>query len=403
LRKKNLFHPKEDDDTMHIWDCILPGVFGSSKNSKTYEETNMTQLGEEGPLLPESGVFYGDEEQFQQALQNAYIMGLWDVGLERVPRVPQPKARPYRWRWQDLSRLSVLSWRFVPVEQGPSRRIHGRVLALVNPASKNFGTTDTLFAGIQSLLPGETVRAHRHSMQAIRFILAGQGASTTVDGERMEVGPGDFILTPGWMWHQHHNASSGSPMIWFDGLDLPLVNHLAATFFELYGEDELPVRASSASAGLAAVGLRPAHWQSEQGRLLHYPWAQTRQALETYARETKTGVVEMEFIHPLTGGAVLPTMSCGMIRMEPGAGSRRRREVASTIMVVFAGRGYSLINGERFSWEQGDVLAIPSWVWFEHLADPDPDAQPAVLFTMTDRPALQALGLYRCEEASACK
>lgn len=188
-------------------------------------------------------------------------------------------------------------------------------------------------------------------------------------------------------------------MIWLDGLDLPLVDHLAATFFELYEEDELPVRANSVSAGLAAVGLRPAHWQQEQGRLLHYPWAQTRHALETYAQETTTGVVEMEFIHPLTGGAVLPTMSCGMIRMEPGAGSERRREVASTILVVFVGRGYSLINGERFSWEQGDVLAVPSWAWSEHVADHGPDARPALLFTMTDRPALQALGLYRSELA----
>ena len=89
------------------------------------------------------------------------------------------------------------------------------------------------------------------------------------------------------------------------------------------------------------------------------------------------------------------------MRLEPGAGSERRREVASTVMLVFAGRGYSLINGERFSWEQGDVLVVPSWAWCEHVAESGPDAQPAFLFTVTDRPALQALGLYRSELAPA--
>lgn len=364
----------------------------------------MTHLGEEGLSLPESVASDGDEAHFQQALQAAHLMGLWNVGPEQVPRIPHPKARSYLWRWQELSRMAALSWRFVPVEHGPSRRVHGRVLALINPASTNFGTTDTLFAGIQSLLPGETLLAHRHSMQAIRFILAGHGASTTVDGERLAMEPGDFLLTPGWMWHQHHNPSSGSPMVWLDGLDLPLVDRLAATFFELYGgEDELPVRNMSASVGFAAVGLRPANWQPGQAgtRLLRYPWTETQHALETSVSATTTGVVEMEFIHPLTGGAILPTMSCGVVRMEPGTTSARRREVASTILLVFAGRGYSLINGERFSWERGDVLAVPSWAWVEHVADHGSDAQPTVLFIMTDRPALQALGLYRKEQAPA--
>jgi gentisate 1,2-dioxygenase len=109
----------------------------------------------------------------EQALQVTHLMGLWKVGPEHVPRVPRPQTRPYLWLWQDLSRLVALSWRFVPVEQGPSRRVFDRVLALVNPAGRKMGTTDTLFAVIQSLLPGETLLAHRHSMQAIRFILAG--------------------------------------------------------------------------------------------------------------------------------------------------------------------------------------------------------------------------------------
>ena len=363
----------------------------------------MTDLGEEGFALPELAASGDDAVQFHQELHATHLMGLWDVGPEQVPRVPHPKARPYRWRWQELSRLAALSWRFVPVEQGPSRRVHGRVLALVNPASTNFGTTDTLFAGIQSLLPGETLLAHRHSMQAIRFVLAGHGASTTVDGEQLAMESGDFLLTPAGMWHQHHNpSSSGLPMIWLDGLDLPLVDKLAATFFEPFPGNELPVGDTAASVGFAEVGIGPTNWQAGQAgtSLLRYPWTETRRALEAEARATTTGIVEMEFTNPLTGGAVLPTMSCGIMLLEAGVARAQCREVDSTILLVFRGQGYSVINGERFSWEQGDVVAVPSWAWAEHVAERSPNEKPAILFTMTERPALQALGLYRREEAT---
>jgi gentisate 1,2-dioxygenase len=147
------------------------------------------------------------------------------------------------------------------------------------------------------------------------------------------------------------------------------------------------------------VGIRPANWQAGT-RLLRYPWAETRRALEAGVRATTTGIVEVEFMNPLTGGAVLPTMSCGMMLLEAGVARARYREVASTILLVFRGQGYSVINGERFSWEQGDVVAVPSWAWAEHMAERSPNEEPAILFTMTDRPALQALGLYRREEAT---
>ena len=132
--------------------------------------------------------------------------------------------------------------------------------------------------------------------------------------------------------------------------------------------------------------------------LLRYPWADTQRALETFAQANQSGAIEMDFVNPLTGGSVMPTASCGMTRIEQGASTVRRREVASTITVIFKGRGHSIIEGEIFSWQEGDVLALPSWTWYEHHADASFD-QPTLLFAMTDRPTLQALGLYRIEQA----
>lgn len=131
--------------------------------------------------------------------------------------------------------------------------------------------------------------------------------------------------------------------------------------------------------------------------LLRYPWVATQLALETFAQENKSGAVEMNFVNPLTGSSVMPTANYGMIRMDPGASTTRRREVASAIIEVFHGQGYSVIGDQRFSWEKGDVLVIPSWTWHEHYADTATD-ELSYLFVMTDRPVLQALGLHRVEQ-----
>jgi gentisate 1,2-dioxygenase len=59
------------------------------------------------------------------------------------------------------------------------------------------------------------------------------------------------------------------------------------------------------------------------------------------------------------------------------------------------GEGESIINGVRFSWGQGDVITLPSWALHEHANLSDRD--PAILFSIQDRPVLEALGLYREE------
>ena len=56
------------------------------------------------------------------------------------------------------------------------------------------------------------------------LVMHGNGAYTAVDGEKTIMRPGDFIITPSWTWHDHGNESN-EPMIWLDGLDIPMVNH----------------------------------------------------------------------------------------------------------------------------------------------------------------------------------
>ena len=42
---------------------------------------------------------------------------------------------------------------------------------------------------------------------------------------------GDLILTPNWTWHDHINESE-EPIIWLDGLDVPLIQTQNIVFFE---------------------------------------------------------------------------------------------------------------------------------------------------------------------------
>jgi gentisate 1,2-dioxygenase len=93
--------------------------------------------------------------------------------------------------------------------------------------------TDTLYAGLQLVMPNEAAPAHRHVASAMRFITEGEGGFAAVHGRRIEVRRGDVILTPTMNWHDHGNDGSG-PMIWLDGLELPNFRHFPVHFVEQY-------------------------------------------------------------------------------------------------------------------------------------------------------------------------
>ena len=51
-----------------------------------------------------------------------------------------------------------------------------RVLVLENPGLPGqYRITNSLFAGLQLIMPGEVAPAHRHTPSALRFIVEGEG------------------------------------------------------------------------------------------------------------------------------------------------------------------------------------------------------------------------------------
>jgi gentisate 1,2-dioxygenase len=211
--------------------------------------------------------------------------------------------------------------------------------------------------------------------------------------------PGDLVLTPNWTWHDHGNTT-GNPMIWLDGLDLPLTHLLEAVFFEPYPEDIQPITLPTDSS-LTAYGsgvLRPA-WekpQSTHSPLMHYPWDKTWSALQGLAPVADgspyDGVV-LEYTNPNTGGPVMPTMACHAQLLRPSEATKAHRHTASVIYHVVEGEGYSIVDGQRLDWSEKDVFCVPGWAFHEHANSSATD--PAVLFSFTDAPVLQALSLLR--------
>ncbi len=309
-------------------------------------------------------------------------------GLEAAPEM-----EPYLWRWSEVEPLVLKSGEVVT----PDRDVERRTMRLATPGLER-GTTHTLVAALQLLLPGECAPAHRHTPTAIRWILTGQGAYTTVEGDKCYMEPGDLILTPSWTWHDHTNEGT-EPMIWLDGLDVPLVQYLKANFYEAFPEDQQPVTGVGDSIRKYASGaLRPAWGEVEApySALWHYKWDRTYDALKSLAELDSSPFddVAMEYNDPTTGRPVLRTMTCWVQLLRPGVRTKAHRHTSSKVYQVFRGEGYSVINGQRFDWSEGDFFVVPSWAWHEHAAE---SGQEAVLFSIQDTPIMKSLSLYREE------
>lgn len=85
-----------------------------------------------------------------------------------------------------------------------------------------------------------------------------------------------------------------------------------------------------------------------------------------------------------------------MHRLVPGERTTPVRRVGSSVVVVYAGAGSSVIDGQRFRSSAGDMFVIPSWAAVNHQA-----GEPADVFAVADRPILEAFGLYREETLDA--
>jgi gentisate 1,2-dioxygenase len=333
-------------------------------------------------------------DAFYRDVDAVGLAPLWTMTDQLLTPVPQPKSIPWLWSANTYRPLAERAIDLVPIERGGERR----VLSLRNPglAGRPYAA-GTLWGAVQCLGPHETAPAHRHTPGAIRFVLEGDGVFTTVNGDACDMHPGDLILTPGWAWHDHSNAGD-SPMLWFDGLDLPMIEALDGVFFEPHPENNQPVEgphnrseAAYGTAGIYADGQVAEALDPAPSPLLVYRWKDTAAELERRAAaQPDAPGLAVEYVNPRSGASVLPTLACGMQRLIADRSTPPRRQSGNQIFVVYQGSGQSVIDGQRFTWSPGDMFVVPSWSAVEHHA-----AQTADLFTLSDAPVLRALGIHR--------
>lgn len=334
-----------------------------------------------------------------ELMKNKHMVPLWTQIGDLMPNQPTPKAVPYMWRWRDILPVAEHAGDLVPVGRGGERR----AIALANPG---FGgqpyIAPTLWAAIQYLGGHEVAPEHRHSQNAFRFVVEGEGVWTVVNGDPVAMRRGDLLLTPGWNFHGHHNDTD-QPMAWLDGLDIPLVQYIDTGFFE-FGIDRVTDDASpetSRSERLwANPGLRPlsALDPTVNSPIGAYRWENTDRALteqlkledEGYPATVEPGHAAIRYINPTTGGDIMSTIRAEFHRMKSAVSTRAVREVGSSVYQVFSGAGEFILDGKSHEVETGDIVVVPSWTLCKIQTELGLD-----MFKFGDQPMIERLNFHR--------
>jgi gentisate 1,2-dioxygenase len=330
---------------------------------------------------------------YYDSLKPHALAPLWTVLDALVTAEPRSPIVPFGWSYDAIRPILMEAGELISAEEAVRR-----VLILENPALPGKASiTRTMYAGLQLILPGEIAPCHRHTQSALRFVMEGEGAYTAVDGERAIMRPFDLVLTPNGRWHDHGNDSN-APMIWLDGLDIPLVTALDASFAETltdgvqhptllsagdcqmrYGANLKPVRGGGGSTAVAP--------------LFHYPFEQWRTALMRSAQnsdiDSRDGML-MEFTNPADGGPVMNTISAFCQFLPGGFVGDVQQSTDGLIFVGVEGAGNIYVNDQAFPIGPRDVVVVPSWA--KRRIDA---ASDLILFSYSDRATQQKLSLWK--------
>ena len=329
-------------------------------------------------------------EAYYERVARHDMAPLWKVMSTIITDEPVTRCTPVIWHYHDVKSLVMESGSLITAEEAKRR-----VLILENPGLRGESrATNTLFAGIQMILPGEVAPAHRHVSSAIRFVLDGEGAYTAVEGEKALMSPGDFVITANWAAHDHGNPSD-KPMLWLDVLDYPAVNFYEACFAEDFEEQKQETkRQDGDSLAFYGSGVLPdGTAATNRSPVINYTYARTRPIIE---RMLLAGNIDprhgarVRYANPITGGPVLPTMGAALAMLPKGFHGEPCRSTDGTIFVCAEGAGSTQVDGQVLQWGPNDVFVVPPWKRYSHMA-----AKQSVLFSISDRPAQEALGIWR--------
>ena len=341
-------------------------------------------------------------KNFYEAIAEHSMSPLWEVLHALVPTAPNTTCVPAHWKYSDVRPYLMQSGQLISAEEAVRR-----VLILENPNLRGQSCiTQSLYAGLQVIMPGEVAPSHRHTQSALRFVVEGQGAYTAVDGERTQMKPGDFIITPSWTWHDHGHrgvVDVDEPVVWLDGLDIPMLKFFDAGFSENGSASSQAVtKPEGINIHKYGANMLPVRHESPFGQtspIFSYPYDRTREALhnlEQYEEADAWDGVKLRYVNPATGGSPMPTMATFMQRLPAGFNGQPYRQTDGAVFSVVEGHGSISIehNGNTVVYQFGprDHFVVPSWHTVRLHSQ-----SGCVLFSFSDRPVHQALGIHREE------
>jgi len=331
----------------------------------------------------------------------------YSTSVFRFTKEPTHVAVPYVWKYGLAKERLLELGEILPPEEAERRNIN-----FVNPVLKQYfpsisaATLPTLRGGIQMLKPGERAYTHRHTANAFRFVLEApaEGAFTIVEGFKLPMRPGDVILTPNWTWHDHHNEGN-RPVIWFDGLDVITAYWLGAVFYQDFSDVNVDkyqkINYTNEEVIAKYLAMKPtfesppSHLPSSNNPLFYYPYSSVRNSLIKLAEKGKGDPyygIELEYINPTNGSSAFPTMSLKIRLIKGKEELKPIRRTENRIFVVFEGTARFEIEGQKYSVEPFDIIAIPSW---RKYSIENTGNDNLIIFSYSDEPLFKAVGVMR--------
>ena len=325
------------------------------------------------------------------ALRTQNLVPLWpSLRALLPPDKPQPLTRATHWSYEALRPLLLKAGELTPIEKAERR-----VLVLANPGHglEKMQASAAMYLGMQLLLPGEWAPSHRHTPNAVRMVVEGEGAYTTVDGEKCPMSRGDLILTPTGLWHEHGHDGD-QPVVWLDVLDLPLVHYMEASY-HVDGPRQAvePGRGDRVYAHGGVVPTPLFERADKAYPMLRYPWVQTRAALEALAADQpELAAVQGSYVNPATGGDTQNILGYYALMLRPGQALRLPVRSPASVFHLIEGSVGVRIEEQSFTLAEADTCCAPGYTTVQ-LANRSA-SQAAFLFIADETPLHRKLGVF---------
>jgi gentisate 1,2-dioxygenase len=269
------------------------------------------------------------------------------------------------------------------------------VLVLANPGHglEKMQASSCMYLGMQLLLPGEWAPSHKHTPNAVRMIVEGTGAYTTVDGEKCPMSRGDLILTPTGLWHEHGHDGT-EPVVWLDVLDLPLVYYMEASYVTEGKAQTVTAEATERAYQRGGLVPTPVFQRADKRYpMLRYPWAEARAALLALAA-SQPGIdaVQVAYVNPETGGDCQNILGYSALMLRPGETLNLPERSPAMVFHLIEGGVEVSIADQAFTLAEADTCCAPGFTRVtlkNRAAD-----KPAFVFIADESPLHKKLGLY---------